>query len=374
MKSDVLVNDSSIEYEEEKESLQRLLSVDGEKKLRLAFVSNGGLTNLLINLNFVHAFCKKFKKENYSVFFFGHLDPEANAFLAESQDYIDYFYARETFPNADDFDLCVYLRFYPEVLYESAAIRKDRELHRQLESWRKFRDDIATRKFFDTYPEYDFNIYIYSVLNQKMCLNVRDIDGALKIGTEYEITIPINQESLSATLKKYGLVRGKYITLHTGKPRHASVKHGTRLWWSERYEKLIEHIKNVYPEIKIVQVGTIGNAVLNQADVCLVGQQTFSEFAEILAGAKLHIGIDSGAVHLRKAMKAGPSISLFGPTPSEFYGYENNCNIQRKVCPHWCAGLTDTWRNQCLAGTTPLCMSAITVDEVYKEVKRILEQ
>lgn len=353
-------------------------------KVNIAFVSEGSLANLLFNLNYIRAFRKKFSEDRYRVTLFGHDDTPVNTYLGESIDYINVIKPRSDFAGgakvrdeaaqADDFDLCVFFRFYPEVLHESDRMSREWKLHKQVQSWRRFRDDIATRKFFDTNPTYDFNIYIYSYLNGKMCLNARDVDDAFGLVADYDPPLLPPHGDETAALGQYGLLSGKYITIHTGKPPHASVAHPTRLWPAENYEILTERLKKAYPGCPVVQIGTEGNAALAGADMVLAGQQSFPLFAAVLRHSKVHIGIDSGAVHLRRAMGAGPSVVLFGPTPKVYFGYAKNINIQKTVCPHWCAGLTDTWRNTCLVGQVPACMDAISVEEVFKAVEGCIKQ
>jgi len=343
------------------------------KKITVALVSNGGLTNLLFNINFAYAFCRQYKTDNCRVVFFGHEDSTINKELLANQNYIDDYFSRIEFKRGEDYDVCIYLRFYPEVNHESKAAQKYYKLHQQLKSWERFRKDIATRKFFEVYPEYDFNIYIYSVLNGKMCINIRDIDGSLGLHSDFDIDLSPDRNSACTVLDKLGLEAGTYLTVHTGKPPYGRVPDPTRLWEAERYESLIELLREVYPQRKIVQIGTAGNAALRGTDLNLAGTQVFSEFSAVLKYAAVHIGSDGGAVHLRRAMRGGPSVVLFGPTPSKFYGYEGNANLQGEGCPHWCAGLTDTWRNQCLAGPRPICMEAITPEMVLESVKGILK-
>jgi len=343
------------------------------KDITIALVSNGGLTNLLININFAYAFCRQYKTENCRVVFFGHENQTINKALLSDQSYIDAYFPRSEFGHRNDHDVCIYLRFYPEIYHESHAAQKHFKLHRQLKSWNRFRNDVATRKFFDAYPEYDFNIYVYSILNGKMCLDIRDVDGNLGLHPDFDIDINLDRNSAHMVLGDLGLEAGSFLTVHTGKSPHACVSHPTRLWGTKRYEELIELLRKAYPQRKIVQIGTEGNAVLKGVDLNLVGKQTFSEFMAVLKYASVHIGSDGGAVHLRKVLKGGSSVVLFGPTPAGFYGYRDNVNLQGRACPHWCAGLTDTWRNQCLAGETPACMESIEVRDVFAAVKGILE-
>lgn len=57
---------------------------------------------------------------------------------------------------------------------------------------------------------------------------------------------------------------------------------------------------------------------LHGIDVNLIGKTDWDDLKILLKNALYHIDGECGMVHLRKALKTGPSVVLFGPTPIKF--------------------------------------------------------
>ena len=103
--------------------------------------------------------------------------------------------------------------------------------------------------------------------------------------------------------------------------------------------------------------------MIEEADLNLVGKTDFLAAAAILANAALHIDGESGLVHLRHVL-GGRSVVLFGPTPVEYFGYADNCNLVSKGC-RGCMWMTDDWFEVCSRGTAePECMASITANDL----------
>ena len=104
-------------------------------------------------------------------------------------------------------------------------------------------------------------------------------------------------------------------------------------------------------------------------DVDLLSKTSWNELGIVLKHAWLHIDGDCGMVHYRRAMDAGTSVVLFGHTPAEYCGYDENINITSEGCPHWCARLVDYWMDRCPRGfDVPPCMESITPGKVFERI------
>ncbi len=170
-----------------------------------------------------------------------------------------------------------------------------------------------------------------------------------------------------------GLNDSEYITIHDGWDINickASVR-PTKSYPIDLFAKVIILIKNQYPSIKIVQVGsTIGSDIAG-VDINLRGATSLAQCALILNQAKAHIDTESGLVHL--ATSLGTScVVMFGPTNISYYGYPENKNIKPKGC--WnCMHVTDTWMESCpLNYTTLKCVPSILPNEILAAMSEII--
>ena len=99
----------------------------------------------------------------------------------------------------------------------------------------------------------------------------------------------------------------------------------------------------------------------------------------LLKNSIVHIDIEGGLVHI--ATQLGTKcVVLFGPTIKEYYGYEQNINIQAGGC-HNCWGLYSDVNRCARSMEEPECMYSITpelvmgyVDEYMYTVDKEKEQ
>ena len=229
--------------------------------------------------------------------------------------------------------------------------------------------------FNKTYPEYlksgttgDFLLTNFTKLAGRNRLSQADIDDLVGVKTVYEL--PTDSEK--SVLEQYGLTENKYITLQCGIGALSGDGLSTREWPIEKYNKLIGLIKKHNGNIMLVQIGTEKDPAM-AVDVDLRGKTTFNEFLVVLKNAKLHIGGESGCVHMRHFMGARPSAVLFGPTFKDFYAYDENINISSGVCPG-CEWLHNGWREICIKSgcVKSACLEKITAGDVMDKIKERL--
>jgi len=91
------------------------------------------------------------------------------------------------------------------------------------------------------------------------------------------------------------------------------------------------------------------------------------ELAELIRGARLYIGNDSGPVHLAAAVGT-PVVAIWGSSDSRRW---RPWNIDHRVvqnpfecnpCPGY----------RCLVADSPLCIESVTVEQVYAAVEELL--
>ena len=217
-------------------------------------------------------------------------------------------------------------------------------------SVRPFKDGIATEfmsdKGFDR----------YHLLNAMLGLDKREIR-------------PIRPEPLT------GFWGNKYVTIHDGVGLNhlGHITRATKTWDLTHWTEFVRSFKIKRPDYKTIQLGTKTARRIEGVDYCFIDSFDIHHTFRILAHSSLHIDGESGLVHAAKSFGV-KSIVLFGPTPSKYFGYKENINIQSPVCkPCWWH--TDDWVKNCPRGyKAPVCMNAITSEKVLDESLRYLEK
>ncbi len=136
----------------------------------------------------------------------------------------------------------------------------------------------------------------------------------------------------------------------------------TKEWPHDRWLALARRLT---PDFQLVQIGTPSDPLLGSARD-LRGRTTLREAAQLLSGAALFLGLESGLQHLAAATRT-PAVIIFGgrSRPSET-GYAFNVNLTRSPACVGC-GLN--------SGCTHamVCMD-IPVEEVEAAVRRTLSR
>lgn len=167
-----------------------------------------------------------------------------------------------------------------------------------------------------------------------------------------------------------------YITVHDGYDvsNWKDIEgRSTKQWDLNHWTKLIELIKQSYPDYLIVQLGSNTGRCIPGVHEQWLNKTKLVRAFDILKLSSLHIDGDSGLVHAATAMKV-PCIVMFGPTPDYFYGYPQNLNLRASTCSDACFWLKDDWMKNCPIGhSTPKCMDDITAEMVFRAVSQVLK-
>lgn len=97
-----------------------------------------------------------------------------------------------------------------------------------------------------------------------------------------------------------------YMTFHPGS--------GQGQWEGRNYrdwDEVLSNLKNLFPNLKIVQVGGADDPLSKYIDVDLRGKTTYQQLATVTEKAIFHLGIDSFNMHLAAAMNT-PLVAIFG--------------------------------------------------------------
>ena len=196
-----------------------------------------------------------------------------------------------------------------------------------------------------------------------------DVDGILGIGTDFDVKIPAPTDE-DAALRKFGLDGKKFVTLNRGIDASAKAAESTKMWPLDYYVRLVADLKRAFPERTFVQLGVSEerSPKIAGVDVDLVGKTSLDEVKILLKRAESHIDGEGGMTHLRRAMKGGPSVVLFGPTEPELYGYPQNLNLRAPYC-RACEWVARNWSAACpRTGGKAECMERLTPEFVAEKI------
>lgn len=166
---------------------------------------------------------------------------------------------------------------------------------------------------------------------------------------------------------------GGYITIHDGYDvTQSTVEYrATKSWGLDKWRILVGKVKARFPWINIVQLGSAKSRRIPGVDYDLTGSLSIRQSLNVLASSALHIDGDSGLVHAAWAFGV-KSVVMFGPTPQEFFGYDENRNIGPSRCGG-CWWLTNTWMDQCPLYASAECMDSVSAFKVAEEAIAALE-
>lgn len=191
-------------------------------------------------------------------------------------------------------------------------------------------------------------------------------NGAFQI-EDKEVSIPLDADWEPAFLN---LRLQRYITVNFGNGDCADGSKVAKSWGKNSFGQLVASLHERYPDITIVQIGAENSEKLAGADRYVLGTD-FRLSLYILKSSLLHVDIEGGLVHMATQLGTKCAV-LFGPTVKEYYGYEQNINIQAGIC-HNCWGLYSDV-NRCARGMEePECMHSITPKMVMEHIERYMD-
>lgn len=163
------------------------------------------------------------------------------------------------------------------------------------------------------------------------------------------------------------------VVIHSGSGGYSTA----RRWPTERFAVVAQRLR-VSHDAEIVLVGSREDepGITDHQTKNLVGRTTLPQLAEVIAGADLFIGADSGVMHIAAATGT-PMISIFGPSNADAWrpwatGAQSTVlrsGVECSPCSY--IGHSIGARRGCAART---CMKLVTVDQVIDSAQRILDQ
>lgn len=341
-------------------------SIDNKnnKELRIAIVLQGGLEDVLISNAWI--------KEMYNRM---NLDMRLDLFISADHSFLFYkmpykfriFNKEDFYSTSSYYDLKIELYHFVNIISISLyRIRsKNKNLYNLLTSINKY--NYKYRKFCYNQPQCIGELADLILKQGKNRWTQLNMDGLFDFNCTYG-NVQLN-ESFYSIMDKLDLRNKRYITIHADSDLNENSNlHQIKQWSCKNYEELCELIKNRYPDLTIVQIGADNSLHIINTDNCF-NNLSMNEIMIVLKNSLLHIDSDSDLVHIRRQL-SGKSIVLFGPTPVNYFKYDENININSPFYCTNCMWMMDDWEYNCNVFSAPYpakCMEAITPQMVMRE-------
>ena len=339
----------------------------GDNSLRIAFSLFGGLGDFLMAYNYIYCLGEYLGDIPRRIDLFA--DPAKvklvqNLFKVPVE-------RKSALGSGRDYDLHVSITRFPRIVFADRK-RVACKAPCLLELLDRYEEFYKERPWLDTLKPYADGVAIqYSILEGRGRVVQPDIDGLLGVRTEFRAALPC-PEDFTARLQMLELPE-KYITVNRGVEAGRTFAENVRMWPLRSFNELVPLLKSYFPGIPVVQLGASPKscAPIEGVDISLVGKTSLDDLKCVLAHSLLHVDGEGGMVHLRHALKGGPSVVMFGPTSIDLYGYPENLNIPSGVCT-WCEWTHDSWNEQCArtckTGESE-CMRAIKPAQVMAGIR-----
>ena len=162
-------------------------------------------------------------------------------------------------------------------------------------------------------------------------------------------------ESKDAALERFGLQGRSFVTVHNGFDTNFFISGQRATKCYPHFAEVAARLKAARPDLTVVQIGTTTSDPIPGVDLNLIGRTSLREVAGLLRATALHLDNEGGLVHLA-ACYGRRSLVVFGPTPSDYFGYPHNINVDPVRCGG-CWWIDELWMDRCPRGIgQPECM------------------
>ncbi len=175
----------------------------------------------------------------------------------------------------------------------------------------------------------------------------------------------------------------RQVAVFTGGGSNPGMDLTAKRWPLERYRDIVSKLVHEL-DVQVLLIGGRDDAKLNQALIAeldvptgsvidLAGKTSFGESAAQIEACTLFIGNDSSPMHLAAAVGT-QVIAIFGPTSPQEYGPYPLDDPKHIALWHNPKGQPCFFLGKMQFCANCTCMQAVTVDEVWDAVKRLIGQ
>ena len=248
------------------------------------------------------------------------------------------------------YDLALWIMHFVVVYGEFAAWRKLRRNQRLCDAIQhisKFGAQFAP--FIQHHPRWDNFLARQAVYMNLQRRNLLHAFSGIKPGDDSLLLE--TDESIIVTL---GLTPGGFVTIHNGFDLSVVVMGSSATKCYPHFAEVVRLIKAERPDLSIVQIGARTSTPIPGVDHNLIGKINLRQTGGLLRHAARHIDNEGGLVHLARCFGTRSTV-VFGPTPIDYFGYEENHNIPPSACGG-CWFITESWMSHCPRGfAAPIC-------------------
>ncbi|MDO8673996.1 MAG: lipopolysaccharide heptosyltransferase II [Dehalococcoidia bacterium] len=199
------------------------------------------------------------------------------------------------------------------------------------------------------------------------------LDLAYSLGAPAGAYVPVltpSPEAIAAIDRLIGKGLGDFVIIHPGATNGAA-KRWTSTGMAALADKLIGG-----DNLKVVFTGSKGDLPVVEAvtkqmrctPLVLAGKTTIPELVALIARCRLLVSGDTGPMHIANALGV-PVVAIHGPTDPALSGpYGGSATVVRHDVP--CGPCYDLSEVADCPRHDPICMTSITVEEVYAAAKR----
>lgn len=219
------------------------------------------------------------------------------------------------------------------------------------------------------------NLFLTKSIKYDTSINVIDLylkvleeDGLTVENRTYENAVNVTEEDFKINKE----LPNNYMTVQ------AFSRCDKKDWNIKGWEKVFDYITNVLGYDVMLLGGdkdyeSYTQINYNKEKVHNMCGSSLKESIAYVKNAKLHIGIDSGLIHI-SALFHKNSILLNGSTSLVHWGPRNpNCHVLTKNFECSPCLFNINYRVPCLCETSPKCLDAITPEEVIEEINSIIK-
>jgi len=266
----------------------------------------------------------------------------------------------------DKYDLAMYACQFV-IIYEKSISKKiifNENLMKICDNIIKYRSKIDV--FINNHPYMDNALSRKAVYSNSKRMNYLHFISGIKYGGDlFDIDV------CESALERFGLKGKTYVTVHNGFDTGFVVSQRRATKCYPHFGIVIRELKKEFPDIIFVQVGSSTSEEIEHVDYCLIGKTSLKDVASIIKGAIIHIDNEGGLVHLSRCFGVRSCV-LFGPTPSDYFAYPDNINIDPPTCGG-CWWIDTLWMSQCPRGfLLPPCMYDQNPLFVFERIKQEL--
>lgn len=346
----------------------RLEAIRSEGRLAVGITVSGGLGDLIVIARCVRDLAAEVEPFSFDVF-------------APSPGLAQWVFAavpgfERAYPDTLDdysgraYDLRLRLNQTVVVVHEGIVWSRVRQAPRMLAAVGKmiqYRRRSGLEPYILNHPRLDNGLARKAVYSNKNRNNfLHSMVGIDYGGDQLEI------ESNDAVLERFGLRGKSFVTVHNGFDTNFFISGRRATKCYPLFDEVAARLKAARPDLILVQIGTRTSDPIPGVDLNLIGQTSLREVAGLLRATALHLDNEGGLVHLA-ACYGRRSLVVFGPTPSDYFGYPHNISVDPVRCGG-CWWIDELWMDRCPRGMSqPECMHSQPPERIVALALAVIE-